>query len=360
MSAKGMGNFWMSTVCSPLFISVQSPQKENRWGSFIASYIVQATAVTALMFYTVAAPRFMPTQTTHVELTAPERASVSKIKPVKAKMRAPRITPAEIAMVRPQPKIEAPVLQVHQPQRVHRVTEVPEVAQPQLAVAAPRLDSKILTALPKSAPRIVATNTFGSSAAPTLQQAAPSKVQTGGFGDPNGVPASARGSNRSNIAAAGSFDLPSGAGYGNGSGGASGARGTIASTGFGNGVAVQGGNQSKGNIQSTNFTTAMAAPAASPRAVSHQPASAPVSIQSKPTPVYTPEARQLKVEGEVLLNVVFTAEGQIRVLNVVRGLGHGLDEAARRAAQGVRFSPATRDGHPVDSNATLHIIFQLS
>jgi len=276
----------------------------------------------------------MPTQTTHVELTAPERASVSKIKPVKTKTRvAPRITPAEIAMVRPQPKIEAPVLQVHQPQRVHRVTEVPEVAQPQLAVAAPRLDSKILTALPKSAPRIVATNTFGSSAAPTLQQAAPSKVQTGGFGDPNGVPASARGSNRSNIAAAGSFDLPSGAGYGNGSGGASGARGTIASAGFGNGIAGQGGGGRGGNapqahIQATSFVAPTVAPATPDlarraKAASH-PAASPVSIQSKPTPVYTLEARKLKVEGEVLLNVIFTAEGQIRILNVVHGLGYVL------------------------------------
>jgi TonB family protein len=66
------------------------------------------------------------------------------------------------------------------------------------------------------------------------------------------------------------------------------------------------------------------------------------------------------VEGEVLLSVVFTADGQIRILNVVRGLGHGLDEAAQRAAQGVKFSPAMRDGHPVDANATLHIVFQLS
>jgi outer membrane biosynthesis protein TonB len=58
--------------------------------------------------------------------------------------------------------------------------------------------------------------------------------------------------------------------------------------------------------------------------------------------------------------VIFTADGKIRVLNVVRGLGYGLDESARRAVQGLKFSPAMRDGHPVDSNATLHVIFQLS
>ena len=61
-----------------------------------------------------------------------------------------------------------------------------------------------------------------------------------------------------------------------------------------------------------------------------------------------------------MLNVVFTANGKVEVLNVVRGLGHGLDESAQRAARGIRFNPARRDGHPVDSNATLHIVFQLS
>jgi TonB family protein len=131
--------------------------------------------------------------------------------------------------------------------------------------------------------------------------------------------------------------------------------------GFGNAIAVQSSGRGQGHIQTTSFGNATAAPASDVRqARASQSSSTPVSIQSKPTPVYTAEARQLRVEGEVLLNVVFTAEGQIRVLKVVRGLGHGLDEAAQRAAQGLRFSPAMRDGHPVDSNATLHIVFQLS
>ena len=78
------------------------------------------------------------------------------------------------------------------------------------------------------------------------------------------------------------------------------------------------------------------------------------------TPFIPPKLASLGSKGEVLLNVVFTADGQIRVLKVVHGLGHGLDEAALRAAQGVKFTPAMRDGHPVDSTATLHIVFQLS
>ncbi|MGA2235526.1 MAG: TonB family protein, partial [Terriglobales bacterium] len=65
-------------------------------------------------------------------------------------------------------------------------------------------------------------------------------------------------------------------------------------------------------------------------------------------------------EGEVLLDVVFSATGQIRIVKVVRGLGHGLDESAVRAAEKIQFKPALRDGHPADSEAVLHIVFQLA
>ena len=86
----------------------------------------------------------------------------------------------------------------------------------------------------------------------------------------------------------------------------------------------------------------------------------PVAIEEKPSPEYTSEARKLRVEGEVLLQVIFAADGRVRVLRVLHGLGHGLDEAATRAAEKIRFSPAQRDGQPVDSTAMLHVVFQLS
>jgi TonB family protein len=86
----------------------------------------------------------------------------------------------------------------------------------------------------------------------------------------------------------------------------------------------------------------------------------PAEIISKPVPNYTPEARAQRIEGEVLLEVVFEASGTLRVIRVVRGLGHGLDEAATRAAQQIRFKPALRDGQPSDSTAVVHIIFQLA
>lgn len=86
----------------------------------------------------------------------------------------------------------------------------------------------------------------------------------------------------------------------------------------------------------------------------------PVEILSKPRPIYTAEARELRVEGEVVLEVVFVASGQLRILGVESSLGHGLDEAAIEAAKKIQFKPARRDGRPVDHRAVLRIVFQLA
>ena len=86
----------------------------------------------------------------------------------------------------------------------------------------------------------------------------------------------------------------------------------------------------------------------------------PVEILSKPSPVYTEEARRLGIQGEVALSVVFQATGAIRVIGVVKSLGHGLDQAAEQAATQIRFKPAQRDGKPADFPATLRIEFRLA
>jgi TonB family protein len=86
----------------------------------------------------------------------------------------------------------------------------------------------------------------------------------------------------------------------------------------------------------------------------------PVEVTFKPQPAYSDEARAMKIEGEVTLEVEFAATGQVRVRRVVRGLGHGLDEMATRAAQQIRFKPAQSGGTPVDFTATVQIVFRLS
>ena len=85
-----------------------------------------------------------------------------------------------------------------------------------------------------------------------------------------------------------------------------------------------------------------------------------VKIIAKPRPEYTAEARDRQVEGEVQLEILFAASGDIDVLRVVQGLGYGLDENAIEAARKIRFEPARRDGEPVNLVATVHIRFQLA
>src|SRR5215472_9222515 len=170
---------------------------------------------------------------------------------------------------------------------------------------------------------------------PATVVAAASKVHTGGFGDPHGIHGPANPSKAANVNQAGSPNLPGGPGYGNGTGGAQGARGTLASDGSkSNGTGTSGAG--------TGGTTSG------------------VAILSKPNPSYSIEARTIKLEGDVVLEVVFLASGQVQVIRVVSGLGHGLDDAALQAAKLIRFRPALRNGQPVDFHAHVRIEFRLA
>ena len=212
---------------------------------------------------------------------------------------------------------------------------------------------------------IVHTGEFGSSATPTVN-APIQKVQTGGFGDPNGIPGQGKPNAHLVAANSGAFDLPQGPGTGNGSGGAKGIKGTIASAGFGNGIAQggQGDGRSNGRgatVQTAGFAEQQVTRGGSrPQQAETGPATTPVEILSKPNPVYTEEARRLRLQGEVLLEVMFGANGQLHVNRVVRGLGHGLDEAAIEAANKMRFKPAQHYNQAIDSTATVHVVFQLA
>ena len=203
----------------------------------------------------------------------------------------------------------------------------------------------------------------GSSATPTITKPTPvEKVQTGGFGDPNGVAGPANPNRRATIGQFGDPALPPGPGYGNGTGGANGQRGVVASTGFGNGTAIAPVEKKTGSVQTTGFSNSNDVVALTPKKKTEDVAAVePVVILEKPKPVYTQEALKLNLEGEVLLEVVFPASGgTVQVNRVVKGLGHGLDEAAQRAAQQIKFKPALSNGHPVDFPAVVHIVFQIA
>ena len=185
---------------------------------------------------------------------------------------------------------------------------------------------------------------FATTEKPTLPKSTPAAaVQTGGFGDPNGIKGVGDGKGKLQAASLGSFGMPAGPGYGNGTGGAKGKIGVVGDAGFGGSDYSQGGGKSTGQAKQQ-------APAAS----------TPLVILEHIRPQYTDEGRKLGIQGEVLLQVRFTANGGIEILKVIQGLGHGLDEQAVLAAGKIKFKPAEHGGQPIDSEATVHIIFALA
>ena len=72
----------------------------------------------------------------------------------------------------------------------------------------------------------------------------------------------------------------------------------------------------------------------------------PVAI-SKPQPRYTEVARQKRIQGVVILTGIVDAEGNVRNLEVVKGLPFGLDASALETVQSWKFRPATLGGEPV-------------
>jgi len=74
---------------------------------------------------------------------------------------------------------------------------------------------------------------------------------------------------------------------------------------------------------------------------------------------YTEEARQDKIMGVVVLSAVFTADGRIAEIRVVRSLQDGLTEKAIEAAQKIRFKPATKNGEPISVRMQIEYNFAI-
>jgi len=82
-------------------------------------------------------------------------------------------------------------------------------------------------------------------------------------------------------------------------------------------------------------------------------------ILSKPEPTYSEEARNHNVIGTVVLRAVFSYDGTVRNIMVVRGLKYGLNEKSIQAARKIKFVPATKDGRPVSMYMQLEYNFNL-
>jgi TonB family protein len=357
---------------SLLSSSASSLNKSRPWQSFAAGYCLQAVMVVVLVRVAMMAPQvvtphdyksvslYLPVEQTKAmpqapvhHIQAPPQVAIRRLEPPKVAL-PKEIAPPPVVVAKVEPAVVPPV-----------VTAKPQPPKP---VETGKFDNPNPLPKPAGNPnKPVETGAFSGSSAVATIKAPINKVQTGGFGDPNGVPAqNSPNKNGAQIAKMGSFDLPQGEGYGNGTGGKNGKPGTVASAGFGSGVAGPGSGDNNGggrySVKQAGFGDAQppAVVQAKVRTEPAHPAVSPVEVLQKPVPTYTDEARKLHIEGEVLLEVQFTASGKLRVLRVVRGLGHGLDEAAMAAAEKIHYKPAMRQGQPVDSTATLHIVFQMA
>jgi TonB family protein len=334
----------------PVFNDSILPDGRTRWDLFGASFGLECIILAALVIV----PILMPQKLEAVKHFWVTPLETPVVKPWKPQTRPkPRVVPVKREVVKEMPK---PEMVVEKPKLYNPVITTPQVRRTPVRKVLPAPEVAKLFHDP--APPV----STGSSAIPTLKKPREA-VQTGGFGDPDGLKAQNTKITRAvNVNAAGSFDLPAGPGYGNGTGGAKGAKGVIASSGFGNGVAVGSKNGGdRGSIEQAGFSNQAAAPAAPRvRQTAEESNDKPVEILYKPKPAYTAEARQKKIEGEVLLQVVFSASGNVEIGRIVKGLGYGLDGSAEAAARAIRFRPAQRNGQAVDSSAIVHIVFELA
>ena len=323
------------------------PGKRIDWRTICASYGAQAVVLLVILVIGILTPEKMSLKQYKIEMVALK--PYEPPPPPKIRIKMPKLT----ARLQPPVPVELPKLIVPRELRKQKV-ETPDVEAPKFEAKNVAPAIKANSALPVT----VHTGDFSGSSVQATVKKPIDQVQTGGFGDPNGLKGEGKAGAKLVAAQMGGFDMPVGPGQGNGSGGAKGVKGTVASADFGSGVAT-GGHGNHGTVQQSGFGAQQPVQKVAKTLTVDAPTTG-VEILSKPTPVYTQEARDLKLEGQVLLEILFTADGHVQVQHVVRGLGHGLDEAAVAAATKIRFKPAMRSGQPVDSTAVVHVVFQLA
>jgi len=349
-------------ISARLALLPEPKRKWSRWG-------VSAGVQIGVFIFLLLIPLLYPDQMkTALHYTITELAQPVIEIPVAPPPPAPKIV--KVKTPPPAPVVEPPKLnpqQVHifmQPKALQPKTQPVEVKTPVMTQVFEQPKVEANSNQPKRPKEDVKVGNLSSgNATPATVKAPVDQVQTGGFGDPSGLKGKGDPNKGNIVVRQGLPTLPGGPGYGNGTGGDKGIRGTVASTGFGNGTAVPPtGSGRKGSIQTSGFGDATAAATEAPKkkAANDGPADTPVTILDKPRPEYTAEGRSMKLEGDVVLEVVFLSSGRVVVNRVVSGLGHGLDENASRAAQQIRFKPALREGQPVDYPARVRIEFRLA
>ncbi len=298
------------------------PQPEGRIRSFVASSIVNLTVFGVALYAGFSARQVRQVHYEETELIVPA------------------MPPAENPH-KPQP---APPLKIKvQPPRI----EPPKPLQEEAKLEPPPMPSAALAPRPKPA---------SAAAMPAEDNLIRPSVKPVHLGDTFGVVPNPNSVRPATIASLGNP-------YGGLQGPATRPHGVVGSTGIGDGTQFGsggGGNGTGGGRVASVGMPGYAPVSATPVYASTERQSTSVEVLSKPPVQYTAEARQLRVEGEIVLSVTFLSNGQVLVHGVLHGLGHGLDEEAIRVAQQIRFRPATVNGRPVDVTTRVSITFQLA
>ncbi len=82
-------------------------------------------------------------------------------------------------------------------------------------------------------------------------------------------------------------------------------------------------------------------------------------LAHSPDPQYTEEARRARIEGVVVISTIVDENGVPRNIQVIRPLGHGLDEKAIEAVSQYRFRPATFRKNPVAVKVNIEVHFKM-
>ena len=227
------------------FTLLDPPQQERRrvWASIGMGTLVQALFLAFLFFLTLIFPQkldsLLKENVTLISLPKfSEPRHVSN--PPRPEMRQEAVIPKPT--INP-PRLEAPA----RPQPL----KLPEPPKVEARVSAPSFPSVAAQPLPPRPLPPVKTNVFGGSGEVATLRLPAKDVQTGGFGSPDGMKGPSR--DNGNTITVGSFGLPEGPGYGNGTGGAKGVPGTVASTGFGDGIARGTPRGTRGGVSNAGF-----------------------------------------------------------------------------------------------------------
>lgn len=83
-------------------------------------------------------------------------------------------------------------------------------------------------------------------------------------------------------------------------------------------------------------------------------------VVSRVPPTYPEEARKNRVQGRVVLEAVIDEKGSVTAVEAVESPDPMLTDAAIEAVKKWTFSPATKNGRPVEVSFTVTVAFKLT